>query len=337
MTHILCTLVLGYFLLHLAWAYVQRYPERVIVLAEQAERYEEKLHLESSILTRIAKAKEILVDPGFKCERSKFKTKMFIALWDSVEKRIEIVTLNKSFGKIKTDQEIEIKEIEILGPNTFIIPGYELLAVKIPYRIRETGVIKEIIYTPYSQVLDCEELQTKGELYLDSIIDEAYRYLEKKNVLSRSFPQKEVTEIVPKDLIKNLIVTEHLPFDTSKTVKERVNTVFAILGANKETAYNYTVSEKNAVGVAQFIRSTYDKIVKLYPEAKLDPNFHSGTRNHISAIVAMILLCDVNAALVKKSNLDISLARLYNGGTGKIMPETVKYLEKYKLVKKIIG
>lgn len=324
MTKILCLFTGCYFCLHLVWAQIQR--------------HQDKLLIEYSVLARINRAKEILSDTSFKCERSKSEVKMFVALWDSLEKKIEIVTLNKSFGKIKTDQEIEITEIELSGPNTYLVPGHELLAVKTPFRIKGTNSVKEVIYTPYSLTIDCPEIQEEGKLYLDSMIDAAFKDLEEKQVKSLSFPKKSVTEVVSQDIIRNLIIVEQLPYDSLKTMEERVNMVFAILGANKEVAFNYTTSGKRAVGLAQFIRPTYKRVIKMYPQAELDAGFDRGARNHLNAIVGMILLCDANAGLVKNSNLEVALARMYNGGTSKkIREETKGYLKKYGSVKDTIG
>lgn len=320
---IFCGIVSGYFILHLFWAHLNRALEPVF--------------LEGSVAFRVEKAREILEEPDWKCQWTinrkgdLSEMKMFATFWDTLEKEVKVVEIEKKKegGKWKIVSKPKVWEIKIPGPNSYWMAGHQLLAVKMPF---QNNSVKEIVYVPFNEGIDCPELELAGRVYLESVIQRAFAELEKKQIFSRAFPDRLVSHVIPCDLVQNLILTEHFYNNLGK--------VYVILGANRETAFNYTESNKDALGLTQFIEPTYQSIVELYPEALLETDFQFGMRDHVNAVEAMILLCDANLRLIRKRVREVepSLVSMYNGGTRKKLPkETRLYLKKYRTIANTIG
>jgi hypothetical protein len=181
----------------------------------------------------------------------------------------------------------------------------------------------EIIYVPYSEGIHHGQLVEEGKDYLDEVVDRAFEELERDQVKSR-FEGKLAIDSVSKDLVKSIIVTEHMDPDLllvaddgGKMLAERV---YIIIGTNKERAYYYTSSTADARGIGQFIRPTYEEIDRKYPDAQLIDDFKLGTSTHSNIVKAMVLLFDNNRYylgnllnMIRKDEIDLALAASYNG------------------------
>ncbi|PJE50659.1 MAG: hypothetical protein COV29_02905 [Candidatus Yanofskybacteria bacterium CG10_big_fil_rev_8_21_14_0_10_36_16] len=256
----------------------------------------------------------------------------------------------------------------VVVANKYLLPSSAL-----PPSKRLGGAFTDIVYVPYSGGLHTEEVIEEGRRYLNELVYNAYKELEFLGVRSRTSRWNLATELVPENLVKNIIVIEHTDpdlfnradIDGKENLLERV---LVIIGGNKGRAYGLTGSSAGASGMAQFIRPTYEQMVRLYPEAELIDDYRLGMMDHHNAIKAMVLFFDRHVENLKNSidrkdivdALGISeemLAASYNGGPARVVrsvneyglawinvqlnsrsetifrPETIAYIKKYQYVR----
>ncbi len=198
----------------------------------------------------------------------------------------------------------------------------------------------EIIYVPYSKGIHHSQLVNEGKDYLNDAVQKAFKELERDEVMSKADPSKLVTDSSTQELVKRIIVTEHMDpdllaisDDEGKALAERV---YVIIGTNKEKAYYYTSSSASARGISQFIRSTYTTIDDKYPEAGLITDFELGTSTHYNVIKAMVLLFDNNRKYlgglldtINEDEVDLALAASYNGSPRWVKDSITLYGDKW--------
>lgn len=158
-------------------------------------------------------------------------------------------------------------------------------------------IIREIVYSPYSPDLHLPELVGGGRAYIREVVASAQATLALREVRSRAFPDKLVTEVatLSADNFEHLPLMEQSDFgefllDPLKAVER----VAVILMTNPGTAYANTCSKANACGWVQYTSPTYHSIRKTYPTAHLDLDFESGAANHLNSMMAAMLLFDYN-------------------------------------------
>lgn len=230
------------------------------------------------------------------------------------------------------------------APNLVVVANkYLLLSDSIPNKAeRSKDKYTEIIYSPYSEAIHDSNLAKIGKDYVDKETDLAFDALRNLKVKSRSAPGKLVSDVVSKEFVKNIIIVEHIDpdgfafaYDGGKLLTERV---LVIIGANQERAYVYTGSNAGAIGLAQFIKSTYNSMRLKYPEARLISDFGSGMADHFNAIKAMVLFFDahrkdISDRIARKSIIkqlggnipEEMLAAAYNGGPTRVVRSVNKY------------
>lgn len=199
--------------------------------------------------------------------------------------------------------------------------GYKVYAIR--RVVNNPGGRKEAVYTPYSDKLNTPSIRRAGWEYVESVIEKALSDLRTRRVRSLIDPQKLVADMVDKDVIRRLVLIEHIDEyrfrkeDFSTLVKE----VYATYGLNEGLAYNYAVSSAGARGMFQIIPKTYKSMRDTYPTAGLRENFVDGTRDHVNAAKAAMLLTDHDFSLVPKgmrSTVQMMFgdytASSYNGG-----------------------
>jgi hypothetical protein len=211
--------------------------------------------------------------------------------------------------------------------------GGRVLAVKYPVsnegnRFVVGGDEIEAVYTPYSGEIKTEEVVKKGIQVESEFINHAYAKLKEREVFSRAFEGKKVTEVIPKDVVGVLLMNEHIDpgdFKSEELAGPLVERVLTVIGTNREKAYAYSVSSAAARGLVQMIPSTYTRIASLYPSAGLMSNFAAGMSDPVNAIMAQVLLCDSDWHTIRattdipKERIGPYLAAAYNGGVGRVM------------------
>jgi hypothetical protein len=155
---------------------------------------------------------------------------------------------------------------------------------------------KDVVYTPYSPVIDTPKVREDGLNYLKRQIESAKADLVDKNITLKGF-EFISDDIVLTEISLVLSIIEHidpLRFQNAPPGGETalVHEVLTIIGANMGDAYAYSRSPAGARGLFQFIPSTYEKMLRKYRQAGLDRNFVSGCSNHVNAAKASLLLFD---------------------------------------------
>ena len=254
----------------------------------------------SSLATRRFEGIELELDRGYSPERP---VRAEITWWNSFN----------SIYRIEPTHYVVVANKYLIPSD--IIPGISK---------DDTSKYSEIIYVPYSKGIHHPQLVIEGEEYLERVVDRAFKELERDEIVSLADPNKLAIESVTKDLVKRIIVTEHMDPDLlaiaddgGKLLAERV---YVIIGTNKEIAYYFTSSSADARGIAQFIKSTYDAIVIKYPDTGLIQDFRLGTSTHSNIVKAMVLLFDNNRKFlgnllneIDEDEVELALAASYNG------------------------
>lgn len=273
------------------------------------------------------------------------------------EREIALVLLNEKTGKLDAIKVIK-RGGQLISP-----PGYQIQVVErmngirwnywaTQYKVlspknsvvllnkypleKTNGDIEYFTYSPYSDDLDNPTVIKEGALYLHDIVEGARADLRAKGVMSKAIPGKLVVDTLPASYF------EHLPFLEQSDLLEAltnnpwtVKRILGTLGYNKGRAWTLTGNYAGAFGWVQFTDNsgrgrlgTYSTIVRMYPEAKLDPNFETGAADHQNSIEAAMLLYDTNLQLLinkfgggilNNALLEEYLAASYNGPPSKVV------------------
>lgn len=211
--------------------------------------------------------------------------------------------------------------------------GGRIVAIKYPVSNEngrfggDTDVI-EAVYTPYSAEIENPKIVGHGLETQDGFIEKAYARLKNRGVRSRAFVGRSITEVVPREVVRVLLINEHIDpgeFRSEGLAEPLARRVLTVVAMNGEKAYAYSISKAGARGLVQMISSTYNLLLKKYPEAGLNSNFAIGMGDPVNAVMAQVLLCDADWESLR-SRFDIGpaqigpyLAAAYNGGVGRVL------------------
>jgi hypothetical protein len=211
--------------------------------------------------------------------------------------------------------------------------GGKVVAVKYPIsnegnRFGGGQPVIEAVYTPYSAEIKTEEVIERGLEIKDGFIDKAYSQLRSRGVLSRAFPGRRIVDAIPKDLLRVLLLNEHIDpgeFKSAALAKPLAERVLTVIATNRDSAYAYSISPAGARGLVQMIPSTYRLLLNKYSAAGLKSDFALGMSDPINAVMAQVLLCDSDwQAIRTRSDVPADrvgpyLAAAYNGGVGRVL------------------
>lgn len=175
-------------------------------------------------------------------------------------------------------------------------PGRTVVGLKTAI-LTKNGGAENAVYVPYSSTLDVPELREQGLRYLERIALTALAELKGQKIPSKFHGGKLVAETVEIQHLVTLILTEQMKdagLFVRGTDEDRLamtNRTLTILGANMEDSYSYTRSRVGAAGIAQVMPSTYARLRRTYPKAKL-PVGRDALVDHGVAMKAMILHAD---------------------------------------------
>jgi hypothetical protein len=209
----------------------------------------------------------------------------------------------------------------------------KVLAVRYPVsnennRFGAGGEVIQAIYTPFSPEIRTEEVVKVGMKIQSEFIDKAFDRLKSRDVTSAAFAPKKVTEVIPKQILRVLLINEHIDpslFKSEGLARSLSEQVLTIIATNRDRAYAYSISSAGARGLVQMIPSTYALMLRKYPLAGLNPNYSSGMVDPVNAIMAQILLCDADwqsiatRKKISKEEIGPYLAAAYNGGVGRVL------------------
>lgn len=211
--------------------------------------------------------------------------------------------------------------------------GGKVVAVKYPVsnegnRFGPGEDVIQAVYTPYSAEIKTEEVIKRGIEVQNGFIEKAYSRLRDSGVLSRAFPGRRVVDVIPKDILRVLLLNEHIDpseFTSSGMTQPLAERVLTVIGTNRDRAYAFSVSPAAARGLVQMIPSTYAMLLNRYTSAGLRSNFPQAMGDPVNAVMAQVLLCDSDWESIRVRNdmpadrVGPYLAAAYNGGVGRVL------------------
>lgn len=211
--------------------------------------------------------------------------------------------------------------------------GGRIVAVKYPVsnegnRFGPGDPVIQAVYTPYSAEIKTDDVINRGMDVKNGFIEKAFARLRERGVGSRAFPGKRIVDVIPKDVLRVLLLNEHIDpseFKSAALAKPLAERVLTVIGTNHDKAYAYSISPAGAHGLVQMIPSTYALLLNKYSSAGLRSNFAQAMSDPINAVMAQILLCDSDwEAIRARSDLAPDkvgpyLAAAYNGGVGRVL------------------
>jgi hypothetical protein len=181
--------------------------------------------------------------------------------------------------------------------------GYIVFAQRRPVHAK-TGY-QEAVYTAYSPELDTKTMRNAGMEYLRQLQNQAYAHIKNNDVRSRVAPARTVAQEIPEGIVLRLMITEHVdPLHMKYAgMQQCVHEVLVTLAANKEHSYAYAKSSAGALGLPQFMSSTYQMVRTDYPAAGLEPDFELGMGDLHNAVLASTLLLDLELTSLPRDYL----------------------------------
>jgi hypothetical protein len=181
--------------------------------------------------------------------------------------------------------------------------GYIVFAQRRPVHAK-VG-FQEAVYSAYSPELDTKIVRDAGMEYLRTLQRQAYAQIKALDVRSRVAPGSTVAQEIPESMVLRLMITEHVDPLHMKTVgmEQCIHEVLFTMAANEGKAYAYAKSSAGALGLPQFVESTYAMVLLNYPGAHLEPDFALGMGNLGNAVTASVLLLDLELTSVPKTTL----------------------------------
>ena len=212
-------------------------------------------------------------------------------------------------------------------------PGGKVVAVKYPVsnegnRFGPGDLVIEAVYTPYSAEIKTEDVIKRGIEVQNGFIEKAYAHLHDRGVLSRAFPGRRVVDVIPKDILRVLLLNEHIDpseFKSAGVTRPLVERVLTVIATNRDKAYAYSISPAGARGLVQMMPSTYSLLLGRYPAAGLKSSFATAVADPINAVMSQVLLCDSDWESIRaRTDLPVErvgpyLAAAYNGGVGRVL------------------
>jgi hypothetical protein len=181
--------------------------------------------------------------------------------------------------------------------------GYIVFAQRRPVHAK-VGY-QEAVYSSYTPELDTKSMRDAGMNYLRTLQHQAYEQIKANDVRSRVAPESTVAQEIPESMVLRLMITEHVDPLHMKAVgmEQCIHEVLFTLAANGGQAYSYAKSSAGALGLSQFVQSSYDMVRQNYPAAHLEPDFARGMVDLNNAVMASVLLLDLELTSVPKTYL----------------------------------
>ena len=181
--------------------------------------------------------------------------------------------------------------------------GYIVFAQRRPVHAKEG--YEEAVYTAYSPEFDTKTMRDAGMEYLSHLQRLAYDRIKDDDVRSRVSPGLTVADRIPTSMVLRLMITEHIdPLHMRYVgIEQCIHEVLVTLAANRAHAYAYAKSSAGALGLAQFIDDSYEMVRADYPKALLEPDFELGMSDLRNAVLASVLLLDLELTQLPRDYL----------------------------------
>jgi len=181
--------------------------------------------------------------------------------------------------------------------------GYIVFAQRRPVHAKDG--YEEAVYTAYSPELDTKKMRDAGMDYLRHLQRQAYNRIEDHDVRSHVAPNETVADKIPTSMVLRLMITEHVDPLHMKYVgiEQCIHEVLVTIAANQSHAYAYAKSSAGALGLPQFMEESYQMVRANYPKALLEPNFELGMSDLRNAVLASVLLLDLELTHLPRNYL----------------------------------
>ncbi|MFA5853768.1 MAG: transglycosylase SLT domain-containing protein [Patescibacteria group bacterium] len=265
-----------------------------------------------------------------------------LAVWNSRTNEIQYLEASKNGTKLKFTETPDAYSVSVKRSNgvnsTFVVDTGERVVVAVRYPIfKSISVSKkkpkyelhDVVYTPYSDGLHTAEMAAWGKNVLRLEINAAYEALRSTGVRSRAFPDRLMADVVDPHLVEGIAIIEHVGLGalSGPNAEEAMDAFYVTMGGNQDKAYIYARSSAGALGLVQFIPSTYAMMAKR-KELNLITDFTKGMSDPVNAIKAQIAYLDAILAsmplavkdmhYVDPARVDEYLAASYNTGETRV-------------------
>lgn len=188
--------------------------------------------------------------------------------------------------------------------------------------------LEDVVYVPYSASIHTPAVVEEGERYLDELVRTVFERLRTEQVRSRAYPERLLADVIDPSLVKAIAAIEHLDESSLQKDSDRaLERFFVTLGGNQGSAYNYSRSTADALGLVQFIPSTYNRLAER-AEWGLDKDFVRGMTTHENALRAQTIYLDTlltefpgtirTQYLADPDTTTEYIVAAYNGGSGRV-------------------
>jgi hypothetical protein len=264
--------------------------------------------------------------------------RVYVASWNRRTDALRLTLINKSGRQVQllegADPIPSVTYSKQLHSRYAYAGGDELVVgVLYPNAAEADGGyrVEYAYYVPMAAELYAPDVIAAGSDYLSGVIRDAYAELDRLGVKSVAFRDRPITGVIDPLLLKAIVIIEHSShvkllsdFEPEKEMGE----FLAYLGLNGQAAFGEAMSSAGALGLAQFIPSTYALFVKNRPELRLAADFSAGMADHVNAIKAAAAYLDSALAELPREVRDLYLvnrqaaapylAGAYNGGSTRV-------------------
>jgi hypothetical protein len=264
-----------------------------------------------------------------------------LAVWHAQTGEVQLVNLVKSGTKVKPDDDTDLSisvgrsngvnsEFVVAGTDDSYVVAAQLPIYKEKWLTKKKKVyeVTDVVYSPYSSKLDTADTVAWGRDTLNGYVNDVYAELRESDVKSRAFPGRLLADVIDPDLARAIVLIEHLsPQSMQGDPTGAAESVLVTMALNQEDTYAYSRSTAGAMGLVQFIPSTY-KLIAKRAELQLNPNFEQGMSDPHNAIKAEVAYLDASLAdmplsvrdllYVNPSRVAEYLAAAYNGGDTRV-------------------
>lgn len=265
-----------------------------------------------------------------------------LAIWDSHTQEIQYVKIERKGNQIRTSAAVDaryphLKMVRSNGVNSaFQVDNdgrYFVVALRHPVlramnSKKTLFSIEDVVYTPYSKSLHTAAMVVEGEEYLDTLVTSVFDALRAEGVKSRAYPDRLLVDVIDPAMVKAIAAIEHLGEDAMEDdTKRALEQFFVILGGNQGSAYIYSRSSAGALGLVQFIPSTYTALARR-SNGTLDADFERAMSSHATAIRAQVMYLDIlltefpsdirEQFATNPERINEYVVAAYNGGSGRV-------------------
>lgn len=282
-------------------------------------------------------------------------TDVTLAIWDRATDAIALVQAKKNGSSVTAltagdwpfhvDYDAKSASRYSLPPErNQVVVGvrYPVTTARRISRKKKVYDTEDIVSVPYNGAFFVPEVLSAGSDYLSYLIQGAFDELRRRGVKSRAFPDRLVADVIDPYLIKSIVVIEHADHHALLRQDDPEHTLgvfLARLALNGDDAFDGSTSTAGALGLAQFIPSTYRLFVRNRTDLALIPDFAAGMNDHKNAVKAEVAYLDESLAEMPDAIRAVYasdrmkaaefLAAAYNGGSTRVLRAYASYGESW--------